>query len=118
MMDIFREFTFEAAHYLPSVPENHKCGRVHGHSYHVTVTVTGPVDPTAGWVVDFGDIKQAFGPIEAAVDHQLLNNLISNPTSENLASWIFGQLRASIPVSAVTVRETATSGATYRPPPA
>ncbi|MGW4868165.1 6-carboxytetrahydropterin synthase QueD [Streptomyces chartreusis] len=116
-MEIFREFTFEAAHRLPRVPEGHKCARLHGHSYKVTVHVEAPVDPEAGWVMDFGDIKQAFKPIDEQLDHYYLNDIegLENPTSENLARWIWDRMIAELPaLSAITVRETCTSGCTYR----
>ena len=64
-MDLFADFTFEAAHRLPNVPPEHKCARLHGHSFRVRVTVTGPVDPRLVWVIDFADVKQAFAALEA-----------------------------------------------------
>lgn len=115
-MDVFREFTFEAAHRLPHVPEGHKCGRLHGHSYRVEVHVSGDVDPDTGMVVDFADIKAAFKPLHDCLDHYYLNEVsgLENPTSENVARWIWDQLRCSrLPVSRVVVRETCTSGASY-----
>lgn len=117
MMEIYREFTFEAAHRLPNVPEGHKCARLHGHSYRVGVHLEAPVDPTAGWVMDFGDIKAAFKPLEGQLDHYYLNDVagLENPTSENLAVWIWERLLPSLPdLSAITVRETCTSGCVYR----
>jgi 6-pyruvoyltetrahydropterin/6-carboxytetrahydropterin synthase len=116
-MEIFREFTFEAAHRLPRVPEGHKCARLHGHSYKVIVHVKGPVDAELGWVMDFGDVKRAFKPIDAQLDHYYLNDIegLDNPTSENLARWIWDRLIDELPaLSAITVRETCTSGCTYR----
>jgi len=116
-MEIFREFAFEAAHRLPRVPEGHKCARLHGHSYKVTVHVEAPVDPEQGWVMDFGDIKRAFKPIDAQLDHYYLNDIdgLDNPTSENLARWIWDRMITELPdLSAITVRETCTSGCTYR----
>lgn len=116
-MEIFREFTFEAAHRLPRVPEGHKCARLHGHSYKITVHVKAPVDAEAGWVMDFGDVKRAFKPIDAQLDHYYLNDIegLENPTSENLARWIWDRMIAELPaLSAITVRETCTSGCTYR----
>ena len=59
-MEIFKEFTIEAAHHLPNVPAGHKCGRLHGHSFRIEMHVRGPIDPTMGWVIDFADIKAAF----------------------------------------------------------
>ncbi|GGS40989.1 6-carboxytetrahydropterin synthase QueD [Streptomyces sp. NPDC088147] len=116
-MEIFREFTFEAAHRLPNVPEGHKCQRLHGHSYKVIVHVEAPVDPETGWVMDFGDLKKAFKPLEARLDHYYLNDIegLGNPTSEVLARWIWERLKPTLPdLSALTVRETCTSGCTYR----
>lgn len=116
-MQIFKEFTFEAAHRLPNVPPNHKCGRLHGHSFRVRVYAAGPVDPTTGWVLDFADIKAAFKPLLARLDHYYLNEIpgLENPTSENLARWIWRNLRSSLPqISQVEVFETCTSGCIYR----
>ncbi|SKC66335.1 6-carboxytetrahydropterin synthase QueD [Krasilnikoviella flava] len=117
-MELFKEFTFEAAHRLPNVPPGHKCSRLHGHSYKVQVEVTGPVDTDLGWVIDFGDIKAAWGDLDDALDHRYLNEVpgLENPTSELLAVWIWDRLSAALPnlLSAVTVKETCTSGSTYR----
>jgi 6-pyruvoyltetrahydropterin/6-carboxytetrahydropterin synthase len=115
-MEVFREFTFEAAHRLPRVPEGHKCGRLHGHSFRVRIAVEGPVDEVAGWVMDFADIKTAFAPLHDQLDHRYLNEVdgLENPTSENIARWTWDHLAGTLPLSAVTVRETCTSGCTYR----
>lgn len=117
MTEIFREFTFEAAHRLPNVAEGHKCSRLHGHSYSVAIHVTGPVDERLGWVMDFGDIKSVVGPVVERLDHYYLNEIVGleNPTSERLAEWLWTQLADALPtLSAITVRETCTSGAVYR----
>lgn len=117
-MDLYRDFTFEAAHRLPGVDSNHKCARLHGHSYVVRITVSGEVEPATGMVMDFADVKGAFGPIvEKHLDHYYLNEVdgLENPTSENLAQWIWQRLRVALPqLSAVEVRETCSSGAIYR----
>jgi 6-pyruvoyltetrahydropterin/6-carboxytetrahydropterin synthase len=116
-MEIFKEFTFEAAHRLPNVPPGHKCHRLHGHSFSVRVYVTGPVDERLGWVVDFADLKAAFAPLHAELDHNYLNDVpgLENPTSEVLAVWIWDRLVAGLPgLSRVRVRETCTSGCEYR----
>lgn len=116
-MEIFREFSFEAAHRLPHVAESHKCGRLHGHSYRVTVHVEGEVGPQTGWVMDFGDVKAVFEPVRGELDHYYLNEIpgLENPTSEVLARWIWDRLAPNLPgLSAVTVGETCTSGCTYR----
>jgi 6-pyruvoyltetrahydropterin/6-carboxytetrahydropterin synthase len=116
---IFKEFTFEAAHRLPFVPAGHKCARLHGHSYTVEVHVAGEVDPVTGWIMDFGDIKAAFKPVHAQLDHFYLNEIdgLENPTSENLARWIWERLDAPLPgLSRIIVRETCTSGCVYAGP--
>ena len=119
-MEIFREFTFEAAHRLPNVPDGHKCARLHGHSFAVTVHVTGPVDPRTGWVMDFADVKAGFRPLLEALDHRYLNEIegLENPTSEVLARWIWARLAPRLPgLSGITVKETCTSGCVYRGEP-
>jgi 6-pyruvoyltetrahydropterin/6-carboxytetrahydropterin synthase len=116
MMEIFREFSFEAAHRLPNVREDHKCARLHGHSYRIELHLRGPVGADTGWVLDFADIKEAFGPVREQLDHHYLNDIagLENPTSENLARWIWDRLAGTLPLSAVMVRETRTSGCVYR----
>jgi 6-pyruvoyltetrahydropterin/6-carboxytetrahydropterin synthase len=116
-MEVFREFTFEAAHRLPNVPEGHKCARLHGHSFRVAVHVEGPVGENSGWVIDFAEIKQAFKPIHGALDHRYLNDIdgLENPTSEVLARWIWARLQPALPgLARIIVRETCTSGCEYR----
>lgn len=118
-MEIFWEFKFEAAHRLPNVPTDHKCSRLHGHSYQVQVHVKGPIEDKSGWVIDFGNIKDACKPIIDRLDHYYLNEIegLENPTSERLAAWIWNELASSLPMmSAVMVRETCTSGCVYRGP--
>jgi len=116
-VEIFKEFTFEAAHRLPHVPAGHKCGRLHGHSFRVEVHAEGDVDPDLGWVSDFAVIKDAFRPLHDELDHNYLNDIdgLMNPTSENLARWIWRRLIGRLPqMSQIVVRETCTSGCRYR----
>ncbi len=115
-MEIFKEFTFEAAHLLPHVPKGHKCRRLHGHSFMVAIHVEGPVTTDKGWVLDFADIKSAFKPIWEQLDHQYLNEIagLENPTSENIARWIWPRLKSRLPLlSKVVIRETCNSGCIY-----
>jgi 6-pyruvoyltetrahydropterin/6-carboxytetrahydropterin synthase len=115
--EIFKEFTFEAAHLLPNVPEGHKCARLHGHSYRVEIRVGGEVGDSTGWVVDFAELSAAFKPLHAELDHYYLNEVagLENPTSENLAKWIWDRLEPVLPgLEEVLVRETCTSGCSYR----
>jgi 6-pyruvoyltetrahydropterin/6-carboxytetrahydropterin synthase len=115
-MDIYKIFWIEAAHRLPEVPASHKCGRLHGHSFRVEIHVSGSLDERSGWVMDFADIKGAFQPIHEALDHRYLNEVegLANPTSENLARWIWRRLRSALPLlSRVVVSETCTCGCVY-----
>lgn len=116
-MEIFKEFGFEAAHRLPNVPLGHKCARLHGHSFRVEVHVRGELDPQLGWVMDFADLKAAVKPLIEQLDHYYLNEIpgLENPTSEVLARWLWTRLVPDLPsLAKIVVRETCTSGCTYR----
>lgn len=116
-MDIYKEFTFEAAHLLPNVPEGHKCGRLHGHSFMVQIHISGDVDPETGWIMDFSELKSAFKPIYNRLDHYFLNDIdgLENPTSEVLAKWIWTELKPTLPLlSKIVIKETCTSGCIYQ----
>ncbi len=115
-MEIFKEFRFEAAHYLPNVPKEHKCRNMHGHAYRVVIYLSGEVGKSTGWVVDFTEIKDAFTPGLTTLDHQVLNKIkgLENPTVENLTVWIWEKLFLLVPqLTKITVYETETSGCTY-----
>ncbi len=117
MLKIFKEFTFEAAHRLPNVPSGHKCFRLHGHSFALRISVEGEVGAESGWVIDFSDISNAFEPILKQLDHYYLNEIegLENPTSENVARWIWERLQPGLPqLSEVEIRETCTSGCSYQ----
>jgi 6-pyruvoyltetrahydropterin/6-carboxytetrahydropterin synthase len=116
-VELFKEFMFEAAHRLPHVPEGHKCGRLHGHSFKVAVYIEGEVDPYTGWIRDFSEIKAIFKPLYEQLDHNYLNDIagLENPTSEVLAKWIWQQLKPLLPeLSRIRIHETCTSGCEYR----
>ena len=115
-MEIFKEFRIEAAHWLPNVPEGHKCRRMHWHSFHIEVHVAGPLDPHLGWVMDFAGIKTAWRAVHDLIDHRCLNEVegLENPTSEMLARWIWHRLFPALPaLSRIVVKETCTSGCIY-----
>ena len=115
--DIYKEFSFEAAHRLPHVPPEHKCHRLHGHTFYVRLTVTGELDPQLGWVMDFAELKERFQPLYEQLDHHYLNEIpgLENPTSEHIARWIWQRLKPALPeLSEVEVKETCTSGCRYR----
>ena len=116
-MEIFKEFTFEAAHVLPNVPPEHKCRRLHGHSFRVRVYVEGELDGELGWVADFADVQAAFEPIRLELDHYYLNDIegLENPTSEVIARWIWARLKPRLPgLSRILLFETCTAGCEYR----
>ena len=116
-MEIFKEFTFEAAHRLPNVPEGHKCARLHGHSFRIELRIAGAVGERSGWVMDFAQIDQAASPVLDALDHRYLNEIegLENPTSENLARWLWHRVKPRLPeLSAIVVRETCADGCIYR----
>lgn len=116
-MEIFKEFTFESAHRLPHVPDGHKCGRLHGHSFQVAIHIQGEPDPHTGWIRDFSELKAIFRPIYDRLDHNYLNDIpgLENPTSEVLARWIWQELKPLLPeLCQITIRETCTSGCIYR----
>ena len=116
-MELYKVFNVEAAHLLPNLPEAHKCRRLHGHSFRIEIHVTGPVDAKAGWVMDFADISRVAGPVLDELDHHYLNEIsgLENPTSENLAAWIWERLEPALPqLSSIVVGETCTSGCIFR----
>ena len=116
-MRIYKDFSLEAAHHLPNVPEGHKCRRLHGHSFLVRIEVEGEPGDETGWVMDFAEIKEAFQPLFDQLDHRYLNDVqgLENPTSENLARWIWRELKPRLPLlSSVEIKETCTSGCIYR----
>ena len=109
---VSKQFSFEAAHSLPHLPEGHKCRNIHGHSYVVEVFCTGPLD-ARGFVVDYAEISAAMKPIVEKLDHRNLNDVLPClTTAENVGQWIMlqldqsGKLPAQI-VSRVDVYETA-----------
>jgi 6-pyruvoyltetrahydropterin/6-carboxytetrahydropterin synthase len=116
---LWKEFRFEAAHRLPHMPPEHKCARLHGHSFHLEVHLSGRVDPRTGMLVDYADIKTAFAPLEAQLDHHYLNDIpgLENPTSENIVRWIWDRLRPAMPqLTRLVLRETCTVGCIYDGP--
>ena len=116
-MDIYKRFTFEAAHQLPNVPQGHKCARLHGHSYSVEVHVSGQPDEHLGWIMDFSEISSVADPVIKQLDHYYLNDIpgLENPTSENIARWLWQRLKDVLPaLSKLVISETCTSGCVYK----
>jgi len=116
-MELRKTFQFEAAHLLPNLPAAHKCRRLHGHSFQAEIVVAGDCDPEQGWLMDYADISESFKPLFEQLDHRYLNEIpgLENPTSENIARWIWQQLRPNLPLlTEVIVAETCTSKCVYR----
>ena len=116
-IELIKEFSFDAAHLLPNVPEGHKCRRLHGHTFYFKIHLKGKIDPHTGWLMDFGEIKKIVKPIiENQLDHYYLNDVegLENPTSENIAIWLWRKFKPELPMLyKVTVRETCTSECVY-----
>jgi len=116
-VELRKTFQFEAAHLLPLLPKAHKCRRLHGHSFTAEIVVAGECDPKLGWLVDYADISAAFKPLWEKLDHRYLNEVpgLENPTSENIAAWIWKYLEPRLPqLIAVEVAETCTARCVYR----
>jgi 6-pyruvoyltetrahydropterin/6-carboxytetrahydropterin synthase len=116
-LELRKTFQFEAAHLLPNLPQEHKCRRLHGHSFRAEIVVSGECDPTLGWVMDYADISESFKPIWEQLDHRYLNEIagLENPTSENIAVWIWEKLKPILPLlTEVVVAETCTARCVFR----
>ena len=116
-MNVFKTFTIEAARSLPNLPDGHPCKNIHGHSFKITITVTGNVDNKTGFVMDFGDIDETFNPLLSKLDHSYLNDIegLENPSSENVCQWIWERLAPSLPgLSQIDIKETDFTGCIYK----
>lgn len=115
-MLIYKEFTFDAAHFLSKVPADHKCRQLHGHTYHLTVFIEGDILPDLGWVEDYGDIKKKVKSVLSLIDHKYLNDVpgLENPTCELMIIWLWNKLTPLLPnLKRLELKETPTSGAIY-----
>ena len=119
-VEIVKKYRFEAAHYLPAVPDGHKCRRMHGHSFRFELVLRGEVDPSTGWLIDFGDISKIVKPlIENHLDHYLLNEVegLENPTSEQISIWLWNRIKPNLPLlREIVVHETCTARCVFRGP--
>ena len=116
-IELRKTFQFEAAHALPRLPKSHKCRRLHGHSFKVDIVVAGECDPKLGWLMDYAEISRRFKPIWEKLDHRYLNEIpgLENPTSEEIAVWIWNKLKPKLPLlTEVVVAETCTARAVFR----
>ena len=110
------EFHFAAAHRLPRY--DGPCSRMHGHNYRVVVCVEGEVDPKSGMVADFGRIKEIVQEhVLSRADHRTLNDVLENPTAENIARWIFETVAPHLPgLAEIRLYEVPDCCVTYRGP--
>ncbi len=116
-LELRKTFQFEAAHLLPRLPQSHKCRRLHGHSFKVDIVISGECDPKLGWVMDYADLSEAFKPLREKLDHRYLNEVpgLDNPTSENIAVWIWRRLKPKLPLlTEVVVAETCNAQCIFR----
>jgi len=92
-----KEYSFEAAHFIHNHPG--KCRNLHGHSYKLFVLLEGQVNPETGMIIDFDDLsKVVVEQVLAKLDHRFLNDLIPLSTAENIALWIWEQLKPALPL--------------------
>lgn len=119
-MRIYKEFGFEAAHFLPSAPSGHPNARVHGHSFRVRVTIDGEPDGKTGLVMNLDEVEAAVGEARTALDHRLLNEVegLSQPTLERIAMWLWDRLHNRLPGLAEieVARDSCHEGCVYRGP--
>jgi 6-pyruvoyltetrahydropterin/6-carboxytetrahydropterin synthase len=112
-----KDFRFEAAQMLPSLPGDHKCKRMHGHSFMVEISVEGEVDPEIGWVYDHAEITGAMEPLMERLDHSSLNEIegLENPTIELMAGWLWRKLAPQLPgLCEIVIHETPTARCVFR----
>ena len=115
--ELKQQFRIESARFLPHLPESHPCRRIHGHSFRVEISVEGEMDQKMGWLYDHAEIGKATKEIIEKLDHRYLNDIpgLENPTFENLAIWIWNDLKTKCPdLCEVVVHETASVRCSYR----
>ncbi len=120
-MKIYKDFQFEAAHYLPSAEPGHPNSRVHGHSFRARIVVQGSPDPETGLIVHFDDLTAAISEVRDALDHHMLNEIsgLEAPTLERIAIWIWDHVLTDVPglVEVQVMRESCGEGCIYHGPP-
>ena len=118
-MRVFIEDSFDAAHWLPNVPEGHKCRNMHGHTYKIRIEVSGEVGSESGWVKDYAEIRARWLSVKKLLDHKCLNQVtaaLENPTCEQIAEYIGACLNSgtkSLGVTRIELRETEHSGVVW-----
>ena len=119
-MKIYKDFQFEAAHFLPSATPGTANARVHGHSFRARVVVEGVPDLETGIIVHFDDLGAAIEDAHAALDHRLLNEVegLEVPTLERIAVWVWQKVSARVPglVEVQIRRDSCGEGCVYNGP--
>lgn len=117
-MRIYKDFLFEAAHFLPSAPAGHPNSRVHGHSFRARVVIEGEPDAATGLVFHFDDLAAAIAEAQQALDHRLLNEVegLEAPTLERISIWLWNRLQNRVPgLAEIQVcRDSCHEGCIYR----
>lgn len=114
---LVKKFDFEAAQSLSNFPGEHKCRKLHGHSFVLEVAVTGEVDPQTQLFYDHAKISDALQPILEKLDHSYLNEIpgLENPTLETLVKWFWDKLQPQLPgLSEIKLQETPRAWCIYR----
>ena len=114
---LIKDFNFEAAHTLPSLPDDHKCRQMHGHSFKVEILVEGEVDETVGWVYDHKCISKAMAPLLEMMDHAYLNDIegLESPTIEIMAAWFWRKLELDLSgLCEIVIYETPTARCSFK----
>lgn len=98
-MRIYKEFLFEAAHFLPSAPAGHPNSRVHGHSFRARIVIEGEPGADTGYVFHFDDLARAIDDARDALDHRMLNDVpgLETPTLERVSMWLWERLEDKVP---------------------
>ena len=106
-LTVSKTFRFEAAHKL--IGYDGDCANLHGHSYVLEIQVKGEVDEQ-GFVMDFKELKKSVQyNVIALLDHVYLNDIIKNPTAENIVIWIVRKLQQDLTIYKVRLWETVDS---------
>ena len=117
MFRLKRKYEFHAARKLTALQENHPCGELHGHTFTITIKVSGNQLTKEGWIMDFNDIDKLFKEkVHNKLDHNYLNDIdgLSNPTTEHIAIWIWKNLENDLSgLSSVSVSEGNSYGCKY-----
>jgi 6-pyruvoyltetrahydropterin/6-carboxytetrahydropterin synthase len=112
---ISQTYHIESSRFLPLLKKDHPCSRMHGHSFKITLTLVGPLQPE-GWVMDYNDINLKARPFLELIDHRVLNEVpgLENPTTEILSRWLYEKLKIVLPeLKSVSISETHNTDCTY-----